>query len=123
MSLVGVSVHDFLKYFRHVFVGVPPPVFTLLSSTILQVCSFPPQLEASLLFCFFFVGQLHMCFFSLIFIRWKRTSGGVLLDGGKKVLEFVAIQRKDNSQWAIPGVSSGLFFSSSFKKLLLLYGF
>ena len=28
-----------------------------------------------------------------------------MLDGGKKVLEFVAIQRKDNSQWAIPGVS------------------
>lgn len=38
-----------------------------------------------------------------IVTRWKRTSGGVLLDGGKKVLEFVAIQRKDNSQWAIPG--------------------
>ena len=37
--------------------------------------------------------------------RWKRTSGGVMLDGGKKVLEFVAIQRRDNSQWAIPGVS------------------
>ena len=29
-----------------------------------------------------------------------------MLDGGKKVLEFVAIQRKDNSQWAIPGVST-----------------
>lgn len=28
-----------------------------------------------------------------------------MLDGGKKVLEFVAIQRRDNSQWAIPGVS------------------
>lgn len=38
-----------------------------------------------------------------IVTRWKRTSGGVMLDGGKKVLEFVAIQRKDNSQWAIPG--------------------
>ncbi|KAL9974194.1 hypothetical protein ACROYT_G011206 [Oculina patagonica] len=38
-----------------------------------------------------------------IVTRWKRTSTGVMLDGGKKVLEFVAIQRKDNSQWAIPG--------------------
>nr|6CO7_A Chain A, Predicted protein [Nematostella vectensis]6CO7_B Chain B, Predicted protein [Nematostella vectensis]6CO7_C Chain C, Predicted protein [Nematostella vectensis]6CO7_D Chain D, Predicted protein [Nematostella vectensis] len=35
--------------------------------------------------------------------RWKRTSAGVMLQGGKKVLEFVAIQRKDNNQWAIPG--------------------
>jgi len=38
-----------------------------------------------------------------IVTRWKRTSAGVMLDGGKKVLEFVAIQRRDNSQWAIPG--------------------
>lgn len=38
-----------------------------------------------------------------IVTRWKRTSAGIMLDGGKKVLEFVAIQRKDNSQWAIPG--------------------
>ena len=29
-----------------------------------------------------------------------------MLEGGKKVLEFVAIQRRDNSQWAIPGVIS-----------------
>ena len=41
---------------------------------------------------------------TVIFFRWKRTSAGLKLDGGKKVLEFVAIQRKDNSQWAIPGV-------------------
>jgi hypothetical protein len=27
-----------------------------------------------------------------------------MLEGGKKVLEFVAILRKDNNQWAIPGV-------------------
>ena len=65
----------------------------------------------ALLFSFFhflFPGKLitisfksHHHFYS----RWKRTSGGVMLDGGKKVLEFVAIQRRDNSQWAIPGVS------------------
>ena len=39
-------------------------------------------------------------------VRWKRNSAGVLTDRGKKVLEFVAIQRKDNDQWAIPGVSA-----------------
>jgi len=43
---------------------------------------------------------------SSFYSRWKRTSGGVMLEGGKKVLEFVAIQRRDNSQWAIPGVIS-----------------
>ena len=47
------------------------------------------------------------------FFRWKRTSAGVMLDGGKKVLEFVAIQRKDNSQWAIPGVSGKHIFSGT----------
>ena len=36
--------------------------------------------------------------------RWKRSSSGIVLDKGKRVLEFVAIQRKDNHQWAIPGV-------------------
>lgn len=45
----------------------------------------------------------------ILFFRWKRTSAGVMLDGGKKVLEFVAIQRRDNSQWAIPGVSTESF--------------
>ncbi|XP_028517955.1 transient receptor potential cation channel subfamily M member 2 isoform X2 [Exaiptasia diaphana] len=38
-----------------------------------------------------------------IVTRWKRTSAGVMVEGGKKVLEFVAILRKDNNQWAIPG--------------------
>ena len=32
------------------------------------------------------------------------TSSGALIENGKKVLEFVAIQRKDNQEWAIPGV-------------------
>ena len=36
-----------------------------------------------------------------------------MLDGGKRVLEFVAIQRRDNSQWAIPGVSLNYFNSGS----------
>jgi len=38
-----------------------------------------------------------------IVTRWKRSSSGIVLDKGKRVLEFVAIQRKDNHQWAIPG--------------------
>lgn len=41
-----------------------------------------------------------------MFCRWKRTSAGVMVENGKKVLEFVAILRKDNNQWAIPGVSN-----------------
>ncbi|EGD73753.1 nudix-type domain-containing protein 9 isoform b [Salpingoeca rosetta] len=36
--------------------------------------------------------------------RWKRSSDGSILErDGKKVLEFVAIQRMDNKMWAIPG--------------------
>lgn len=56
----------------------------------------------------------------ILFFRWKRTSAGVMLDGGKKVLEFVAIQRRDNSQWAIPGVSTESFLwqSNSFGRSL-----
>ena len=38
-------------------------------------------------------------------LRWKMTTSGALIENGKKVLEFVAIQRKDNQEWAIPGVS------------------
>ena len=40
--------------------------------------------------------------------RWKRTADGSIMtdETGKRVLEFVAIQRRDNSQWAIPGVSA-----------------
>eukprot|EP00111_Clytia_hemisphaerica_P020922 TCONS_00061696-protein len=35
--------------------------------------------------------------------RWRRTSAGIEIDNGKRVLEFIAIQRRDNQQWAIPG--------------------
>ena len=34
------------------------------------------------------------------------TSSGALVENGKKVLEFVAIQRKENQEWGIPGVST-----------------
>eukprot|EP00043_Microstomoeca_roanoka_P012869 m.125275 g.125275 ORF g.125275 m.125275 type:complete len:1533 (-) comp15614_c1_seq2:98-4696(-) len=36
--------------------------------------------------------------------RWKRAADGSILErDGRKVLEFVAIQRIDNGMWAIPG--------------------
>lgn len=37
--------------------------------------------------------------------RWKRDENGFLIiRDDKPVLEFVAIRRHDNGQWAIPGV-------------------
>merc|ERR1712055_20452 len=41
-----------------------------------------------------------------IVTRWKREEGGQVVsdaETGKQVLEFVAIQRKDTGDWAIPG--------------------
>ncbi|PIK55607.1 putative transient receptor potential cation channel subfamily M member 2 isoform X7 [Apostichopus japonicus] len=39
-----------------------------------------------------------------IVTRWKRDRNGeVMKEYGKPVLEFIAIQRRDNQQWAIPG--------------------
>jgi len=39
-----------------------------------------------------------------IVTRWSRAKGGEQeYVEGKAVLEFVAIQRRDNGQWAIPG--------------------
>ncbi|XP_071824925.1 transient receptor potential cation channel subfamily M member-like 2 isoform X3 [Apostichopus japonicus] len=39
-----------------------------------------------------------------IVTRWKRDRNGeVMKEDGKPVLEFIAIQRRDNQQWAIPG--------------------
>lgn len=51
--------------------------------------------------------------------RWKRTSSGIMLDNnGKRVLEFIAIQRRDNQQWAIPGgmVEPGEHVSETLRK-------
>ena len=43
--------------------------------------------------------------------RWKRDSRGLIIyhrrddeDYSKPVLEFVAIERRDTKQWALPGV-------------------
>jgi len=39
-------------------------------------------------------------------MRWKRDSSGKkVIRDGKPVLEFVAIERRDCSEWALPGVS------------------
>ncbi|EDQ85552.1 uncharacterized protein MONBRDRAFT_29245 [Monosiga brevicollis MX1] len=36
--------------------------------------------------------------------RWRRAANGTLLErDGRKVLEFIAIERSDNGGWAIPG--------------------
>ena len=56
-------------------------------------------------------GRLYVLFHhftksisSGFYFRWRRSSSGVEMDGGKRILEFIAIMRKDNCQWAIPGV-------------------
>ena len=37
---------------------------------------------------------------------WKRNErGGIVRHNDLPVLEFVAVQRKDTGQWALPGVS------------------
>ena len=48
--------------------------------------------------------------------RWKRTADGSIMtdETGKRVLEFVAIQRRDNSQWAIPGVGNKILQENIF---------
>jgi ADP-ribose pyrophosphatase len=39
-----------------------------------------------------------------IVTRWKKNSSGdKVLEEGKPVLQFVAVERKDNGEWAIPG--------------------
>ena len=44
-------------------------------------------------------STVHVC-------RWLRDeSGKVVTQEGKPVLEFVSIRRRDNLNWAIPGVS------------------
>lgn len=53
-----------------------------------------------------------------IVTRWKRNARGIVMENDKKVLEFVAIQRRDNHQWAIPGVRCNTFiYQSGFKRL------
>lgn len=41
--------------------------------------------------------------------RWKRTPEGTVVERfGKRVLEFVAVQKQDRLEWALPGVSDYL---------------
>lgn len=51
--------------------------------------------------------------------RWKRNSSGdKIIKGGKPVLEFVAIERRDCSEWALPGgmVEPGDTVTNTLKK-------
>lgn len=55
--------------------------------------------------------------------RWKRDAGSKILlnDSGKKILQFVAIQRRDSGEWAIPGgmVDPGEVVTSTLKREFL----
>ncbi|XP_033625076.1 transient receptor potential cation channel subfamily M member-like 2 isoform X2 [Asterias rubens] len=54
-----------------------------------------------------------------IVTRWRKTSDGRKMeDNGLMVLEYIAIQRKDNQQWAIPGgmVEPGDVVSATLKR-------
>ena len=57
--------------------------------------------------------------FSLSLFRFKRDGeGNVEKEGDKPILEFVAIQRKDTKEWAIPGgmVDGGEHVSATLKR-------
>ncbi len=44
---------------------------------------------------------------TFLYVRWVRDEKGEpILENGKKQLEFVAVQRADTNQWAIPGVGA-----------------
>ena len=56
----------------------------------------------------------------IISFRWKRTPEGKLMERlGKNVLEFVAIQRQDTLEWALPGVCDYLVHPLSFPFMTL----
>ena len=88
---------------------------------VLWICSSPFFSQFVSLICPFLTDQnveLHTLvvglsisysFSEFVFslARWKHDEqGNRLFIDGKPVLEFVAIRRKDNGEWAIPGVSS-----------------
>jgi hypothetical protein len=65
-------------------------------------------------------------------LSWKRDANGAIIyrrmnahDRPKPVLEFVAIQRHDTKQWALPGVNYLYIYiySSLIISLLLLKGY
>ena len=50
--------------------------------------------------------------------RWKRTeSGDVIKKDGRPMLQFIAIERSDSGEWAIPGVSEIIVFSQMVREL------
>ena len=49
--------------------------------------------------------KLWLMMMPFVNCRWKRDAeGNKVTDGGKPILEFVAIKRRDNGIWALPGV-------------------
>ena len=56
--------------------------------------------------------------------RWKRDrkTGEIMKVAGKKKLEFLAIQRTDNKEWAIPGVrTSQYMYTLAFVVVLFFF--
>lgn len=60
--------------------------------------------------CLLLLLPAFYLYLSLTFHRWKKESGKTVTHNcsGKPILQFVAICRKDNKEWAIPGVSTGV---------------
>ena len=53
------------------------------------------------------VGDKHRLHHLNLFCRWKRNDTGDMVyneDSKKPILQFVSVKRRDNGQWAIPGV-------------------
>lgn len=50
---------------------------------------------------------VHIGLSVLVSFRWSKDANGeFVMENGKRVLEFIAVQRADTKQWAIPGVSA-----------------
>ena len=58
----------------------------------------------------------------ILFSSFKRNEEGQPENKeGKKIIEFIAIQRRDNNEWAIPGVSVPLPLVEKHDKQLIFY--
>lgn len=55
------------------------------------------------MFTFKQLERLELQYF-VLYNRWMMQNGEKVMKGGKPMIEFVAVQRQDNQQWALPGV-------------------
>ena len=73
------------------------------------------------IYCYVIQNFLLLAIFCC-FIRWKRDTAGNIISNpksGKKILQFVAIVRRDHGVWAIPGVSNYLLLANLCDNLLI----